>query len=366
MAAEFEHAADARAALRTIVSDPAHGPDALDDTQVTANLLRDLLPDAPRETGLLVAASGAGLGSMLRGHAGRGMDVGTAISLAASALASRTAFAPDACRWAATELAIALGLAPAGQLPVHEPPQLPGLPAPQHPATQTEGAPAAGRLSEQQTEAPALARRRDQATDLVGEPGARPAGVKIAIAAAAAAVVAIIAAVVSVTLLVGRSTPGSMGLGHGGRTTAPASSAPPASSHASGPGPSSMPSTYSPAAAPVLSLGAPFGRALPGTARVAVPRAVSGGPVDGCPYSDACTYTVSGWHSGQPEHEYVNYDCYNLSSEYGTRVIANNQFGGAAVIGYKHYNCGGPAWLIPGGYYAIVSITPINSISLNP
>ncbi len=49
----FEHADEARAALRAIVSDPAHGPAALDNPQTTANLLQDYLPDAPREAGLL-------------------------------------------------------------------------------------------------------------------------------------------------------------------------------------------------------------------------------------------------------------------------------------------------------------------------
>jgi len=50
-AISFEHADEARAALRAIVSDPAHGPDALGNPQATANLLQDLLPDAPRESG---------------------------------------------------------------------------------------------------------------------------------------------------------------------------------------------------------------------------------------------------------------------------------------------------------------------------
>jgi len=44
------------------------------------------------------------------------MDVATAVSLAAATLAGRTAFTPEACEWAAAELASALGLGEAGQL----------------------------------------------------------------------------------------------------------------------------------------------------------------------------------------------------------------------------------------------------------
>jgi len=51
-ASSFEHADEAKAALRAIVSDPAHGTDALSSPQTMTNLLRDFLPEAPREAGL--------------------------------------------------------------------------------------------------------------------------------------------------------------------------------------------------------------------------------------------------------------------------------------------------------------------------
>lgn len=114
----LEHAGQAGVALRAIVSDPEHGPSALDNPQTTANLLGDLLPDAPRESGLLVAAVAAGLPGVLRGHVAHGLDPATAITLAAAGLADRTAFTADACQWVAGELAIALGLVPPpGQQP---------------------------------------------------------------------------------------------------------------------------------------------------------------------------------------------------------------------------------------------------------
>jgi hypothetical protein len=110
-AISFDHADDARNALHAIVSDPAHGRDALSSPQTMSNLLQDLLPDAPRETSLLMAAANVGVPAALREHVSLGMDVETAIGLVAATLAARTAFPPEACAWVATELAVALGLA---------------------------------------------------------------------------------------------------------------------------------------------------------------------------------------------------------------------------------------------------------------
>jgi hypothetical protein len=111
MDSPFEHAEDARAALRAIIADPGLGSEALSNSQAMANLLRDLLPDAPRESGVIIAAASAGLPAELRDHVAQGMDVGTATNLAASSLAGVTAFPPDVCQWVAVELACALGLA---------------------------------------------------------------------------------------------------------------------------------------------------------------------------------------------------------------------------------------------------------------
>ena len=110
----FEHADEARAALRAIASDPAYGAQALSSAAIMSNLLRDFLPDAPRESGLLTAAAEKDLAGLLRQHVSQGLDVTTAIRLAAASFAASTAFTPDACEWAAAELAIALGLASAG------------------------------------------------------------------------------------------------------------------------------------------------------------------------------------------------------------------------------------------------------------
>jgi hypothetical protein len=52
---------EAHAALRAIVADPRYGPPARSNAQTMTNLLKDMLPDAPRESSVLVAASEAGV-----------------------------------------------------------------------------------------------------------------------------------------------------------------------------------------------------------------------------------------------------------------------------------------------------------------
>lgn len=173
MTAPFEHASEVRDALRAIVADPALGPESLDNTRAAANLLRDLLPDAPRETGLLLAAITAGTPAMLREHITQGMAGGTAISLAAAALASQTAFTPEACQWAVTELAVALGLVPeVGPVPGA------GIPAGQiapHPATEVR-ADVPVLPAQESTIAPAWPMRTTAPGPLSPQPAARRPG----------------------------------------------------------------------------------------------------------------------------------------------------------------------------------------------
>lgn len=106
----WEHASEARAALNAIVSDPEHGVAALSNAQTMSNLLKDYLPDAPREKSILVAAAEAGLADTLREHVSQGMDPNTAIRLTASSFSSSTPFTSDACNWVTDEIAVALGI----------------------------------------------------------------------------------------------------------------------------------------------------------------------------------------------------------------------------------------------------------------
>jgi hypothetical protein len=101
---------EAQVALRTIVADPQYGPAALSSSQTMTNLLKDLLPDAPREASVLVAASEMGVADSLRNYVSQGMDLGTASRLAAGSFENRTAMTPEACAWAVGALATALRL----------------------------------------------------------------------------------------------------------------------------------------------------------------------------------------------------------------------------------------------------------------
>jgi hypothetical protein len=102
---------EVRQALRSIVSDPDYGAEALSSKRAMESLLKDLLPDKPRDAAILVAAAEHRVAAMLRERVDReGMDAATAIPLVAAVFARATAFTLDACEWAVTELAVALGI----------------------------------------------------------------------------------------------------------------------------------------------------------------------------------------------------------------------------------------------------------------
>ena len=77
-------------------------------------------------------------------------------------------------------------------------------------------------------------------------------------------------------------------------------------------------------------------------------------------------YTTSGWKNSTPEQEYYVYGCYDLSNEFGTRVIYNNQYGGAVISGYSRYGCSATQWSVAQNGWLIVDITPVNSVRLIP
>lgn len=114
MAATFEHASRYRTLLSAIVSDPALGPAVLSHPATLFSLLCEYLPDAPDETGPLLAAAQVDIPGMLRAHVAEGMSCEKAIQLAAARLAARTRFHEQACLWAVYEFALALGLVAAG------------------------------------------------------------------------------------------------------------------------------------------------------------------------------------------------------------------------------------------------------------
>jgi hypothetical protein len=136
--APWDPRSEALNALRTIAADPQYGAEALSSAQMMTNLLKDMLPDAPREANVLITAAGAGVPTALQGYLAQGMDVGTATQLAAGVLADRTALTADACAWATSSLATALlpPVAPSASGPGGTAP----LPGSDHPTVGAQGA----------------------------------------------------------------------------------------------------------------------------------------------------------------------------------------------------------------------------------
>ncbi|HEX5188340.1 MAG TPA: hypothetical protein VFW16_02280 [Streptosporangiaceae bacterium] len=106
----FEHVTETRAALRTIVCDPAYGAAALSNVRIMSDVLPRLLRGAQLERSVLVTAAGESLASTMLKHVSEGMDPGTAVRLAASFLNAISPVPLEACYWVAAELALALGL----------------------------------------------------------------------------------------------------------------------------------------------------------------------------------------------------------------------------------------------------------------
>ncbi|MET8006024.1 hypothetical protein [Nonomuraea glycinis] len=82
-----------------------------------------------------------------------------------------------------------------------------------------------------------------------------------------------------------------------------------------------------------------------------------------CPSGNVCVYPDA-TQNGQPA-KYYRYGAYNLSNVFGTRLVINNQTGGAGFrtcTAYGGQNCG--ARLNPGRY--LINLSPINSILLEP
>ncbi len=121
---QWDLSGSARRALQGIVADSQYGVAALSEPGVISNLLKDLLPDEPRESSLLVAAAQADLAGTLRGYVEQGMDLGTAARLTASGFVATTPHSPEAGTWVVNELALAIGLdatRPTGQETIASP-----------------------------------------------------------------------------------------------------------------------------------------------------------------------------------------------------------------------------------------------------
>ncbi len=69
------------------------------------------------------------------------------------------------------------------------------------------------------------------------------------------------------------------------------------------------------------------------------PSAEAAGPAHGCPYGAVCVYPQNrGWNGDRPSLKYWSYGSHNLSHQYGTHRIFNNQYGGAKIEACFGYN----------------------------
>lgn len=106
--------------------------------------------------------------------------------------------------------------------------------------------------------------------------------------------------------------------------------------------------------------------------------ALSTGPsYHGCPYGAVCIYPANtGWNGDRPKYAFYSYAGHNISNEYGTHRVADNQYGAHSVGECAGYNgTGGLAnvyGVIADGAprYAPVywdgNLTPVNSFDLRP
>jgi hypothetical protein len=87
----------------------------------------------------------------------------------------------------------------------------------------------------------------------------------------------------------------------------------------------------------------------------------------GCPDGYVCVYPQNkGYNGGVPSLRFFTYGPHNLSNQFGTHRVLNNQTGGAIALfcnGFNGVDC--PTYL-PAGWVVDINLTPINSIDLEP
>jgi hypothetical protein len=99
---------EAHQALSTVVTD--YGQRVLSDPRMIGNIVTDLLPDLPRERGLLVTAAEADVaGELTQRVQHQHLDPDTAVQMVARSLIERKSIDPAASMWVTTEYAQALG-----------------------------------------------------------------------------------------------------------------------------------------------------------------------------------------------------------------------------------------------------------------
>jgi Fibronectin type III domain len=131
---EWQDSGQAPEALAQVLAE--HGPAGLSNAQVMAGMLKDLMPNEPRETNVLVQAAEVGLAQTLQERLDQGLAPDAAVAMAAKTLQEQTGLGQDASLWAAGAIGAAIGVLPGGgqlgrtaELPDPAGVQAPGGPA---------------------------------------------------------------------------------------------------------------------------------------------------------------------------------------------------------------------------------------------
>ena len=95
--------------------------------------------------------------------------------------------------------------------------------------------------------------------------------------------------------------------------------------------------------------------------------ALAAGTYQGCPSGYVCLYPQdAGWNGGNPSYKWYSYGAHNLSNQFGTHRIFNNQTGGAIARNCTGYNGTGCQGVQAANTYADYNYTPYNSVVLAP
>jgi hypothetical protein len=109
--------------------------------------------------------------------------------------------------------------------------------------------------------------------------------------------------------------------------------------------------------------------AVTGLVMPATPAHASTSTVHGCPAGYVCIYPENaGWNGDRPELKYVRYGTYNLSNQFGTHRVLNNQYDGALLHLCTLYNGYARDYFVtyPQDAWKDEYMTPINSIKVVP
>jgi hypothetical protein len=116
----------------------------------------------------------------------------------------------------------------------------------------------------------------------------------------------------------------------------------------------------------ILKTAAVLAFALVAVTTISATEAQAATSYQGCPSGAVCIYPDGSWNGGNPSLFFYSYGAHNLSGQYGTHRIFNNQTGGATMRTCTGYNGVGCEGYLGAGLHFDRDLTPINSITLQP